>query len=134
MHIQYMLLCEMAREGARGMFDVLGLLDRIYAPRLPAQQSHLAVVALICADGEDDLGTKDVLLRFRIPSGQILLEQRGAARFQPLAGTWLSSVRLIYSLVNLPLPEAGRYFFELTVGPVMANHPLDVVVSQPPAA
>ncbi len=129
-----MLLCEMAREGVRGTFDVLGLLDRVYASALPAQQPHLAVVALVCADSEDDLGTKEVRLRLRGPNGQIMFEQRGTARFQPLAGTWLSGVRLIYNLGNLPLPEAGRYFFELTVGTVSATHPLDVVVGQPPAA
>jgi len=127
-----MLLCEIAREGLRGTFDILGTFDRIFVQRLPAQHPRVTVVALACADTEDDLGEHDVLLRCRLPSGAILFEQRGRIRFQALAGAWLSSNRLVTTLQNMPLPERGRYFFELTVRDATGVHPLDIIEGAPP--
>ena len=132
MHIQYMVLCEMVREGVRGKWDILGTFDRVWVQRFPAQHPQVTVVALACADLEDDLGEHDVQLRCRLPSGGYLFEQRGRIRFQPLAGTWLSSNHLVFQMQNMPLPERGRYFFELRVGEVTAQHPLDVVEGAPP--
>ena len=131
-HIQYMVLCEIAREGLRGTFDILGTFDRVFVPRLPAQHPRVTVVALACADTEDDLGEHDVHLICQLPSGANLFEQHGRIRFQALAGAWLGSNRLVMTIGNMPLPERGRYFFELTVDGVTARHPLDVIEGAPP--
>ncbi len=132
MHIQYMLLCEMARQGMRGTVDILGTFDRIYVQRFPAQHPRVTVVVLACGDSEDDLGEHDVVLRCRRPSGGYLFEQRGRIRFRALGTAWIASTRLITQMDNMPLPERGRYFFEVTVGNVSAVHPLDVVEGAPP--
>lgn len=133
MKIQYLLVCEFARPGARGLSDYLGVLDRIYVTRLPASHPSLAVVALAVAENEDDLGEQPVHLTALQPGGQPLFEQRGTVRFQALGGAWLSGARLVVELRNLTLSEFGRYRFHLRIGRAEADHPLDVVEGPPPS-
>lgn len=131
MHIQYLMLCEFARPGQHGLFDALGILDRVWVKRIPAAHPSLTVVAMVVADTEDDLGEHEARIWLELPSGQTAFEQRGRVGFKPSAGTWLSSARLVVGLRNMPLPELGRYWFHLTVGAEQAAHPLDVVEGPP---
>lgn len=132
MKIQYMLVCEFAREGRNGLVDFLGVLDRVWVKQIPAAHPMVTVVALAVAENEDDLGEQPIHLVLTTPSGQPVFEQQGKAQFQALHGTWLSSIRLILQLANLPLTEFGRYRFRLQVGKGQADHPVDVVEGAPP--
>ncbi len=59
MRIQYMMLCEQVQPGLHGLYNALGVLDRIWAQRLPASHPALAILALVIAEGDDDLGEHD---------------------------------------------------------------------------
>ncbi|HEY7686313.1 MAG TPA: hypothetical protein VH833_09440, partial [Gemmatimonadales bacterium] len=110
---QYAVLTEFAREGARGKMDLLGVFDRVFAARVPAQHPQLVFVALIVADSEDDLGRKSVHFQCTRPTGQVLFEQQGEMELRPAAGTWLASGRLVFQVQGLPLPDWGKYLFTL---------------------
>lgn len=132
MRIQYMMLCEQVQPGLHGLYNALGVLDRIWAQRLPASHPALAILALVIAEGDDDLGEHDAQVSATLPSGTVLFEGHGKINFQTRPGTtWLSSARLTFTLRNFPLTEWGRYWFHVRVGDCEARHPLDVVEGTP---
>ena len=131
MRIQYMMLCEHIRRGQRGLYDALGILDRIYANRLPAVHTNVGVAVLVIAESEDDLGAHDYKLSYAGPSGQKIFEQHGTMRFEPKGGAWFSGNRINLQVQNLPIPEFGKYWFEFEMGGLTARHPLDVVEGAP---
>lgn len=130
---QYFLICEFVREGTRNKVDVLGLFDRVFAPRVPAQHTGMVLVALLVGDHDDDLGKKPWRISCSRPSGEMLFEQQGIVDMKPMGGSWLTSSRLLAQLNGLPLPDYGKYMFRIEVNKVeVAAHPL--TVAPPPEA
>ena len=126
---QYAILAEYAREGTSGKIDILGAFDRVFAKTCPAQHGHCVLLFLLVADTEDALGKqKSMRLTFETPSGKLVMEQQGPITVMPSGGTWLASARLVFEMVNLPLPVFGKYLFRLQVdGEEVATHPLSVM-------
>ena len=124
---QYALLSEFVREGQRNTLDVLGIFDRIFVRSLPSQREQLALVFLLVADSEDDLGKHPFRLRFLTPGGKLIFEQSSTFEVRAEAGTWLGSARLLFRIRSVPLTEHGKYRFRLDVdGEEIADHPLTV--------
>jgi hypothetical protein len=125
---QYAIICEIAREGLKNKLDLLGVFDRIDTPRVPAQHQQIALVILLVADSEDDLGKKPMRLTCVRPNGTLLFEQQGEVEIKPAAGTWLGSTRIMVGMNGLVLPDFGKYAFRLEVaGKEVVTHPLTVV-------
>lgn len=133
MHIQYMILCEFVREGARNKYDILGTFDQLNIPRLPGRLERATIIALAVAQTEDDLGEQEVHFTVVAPGNRTMLEHHGKLLMQPRrGGGWLGSTRFIFNLANMPVEVAGRYRFDLSIGKGSGSHPLDVVEGPPP--
>jgi hypothetical protein len=128
-----MLLTEHAREGKDGLMDYLGVLDRIFATRLPAQHPNLTAVALLVAENEDDLGQHEVRFEVEGPGGRPMFEHLGTFQMRAGGGTWLGSARLIFRLVGFTFREYGNHVLRFRVDGrgMVCEHQLSVAT--PPA-
>lgn len=132
---QYAMIVEHIREGTRGKVDLLGQFDRVFTPQVPAAHQQLVFVSLLVSDAESDLGRHSVTFRCTRPTGQPLFDQQGHIDLKPAGGTWLSTVRMVFQLQGMPLPDWGKYVFSLLVdGTEVASHPLTVVREEQPKA
>lgn len=132
---QYFLLADELRQSRYGAFDIMGVMDRIYAPNLPAIHRRLAVIMFVVSDAEADLGKKPFRFWIAGPGGKTLLEQKGTLQLKPEGGSWLAAARLVLQFEGFPLPEQGKYVFTLEVeGVTVGTHPMTVVKQGPPPA
>lgn len=124
---QYFLIGDDFRQGMNGTFDILGIFDRIYAPKLPGIHRRLAVIMFVVSDDEPDLGKKSFRFTINGPGGKQLLEQKGTLQLKPEGGSWFSTARLVLQFEGFPLPEYGKYVFTFEVeGVIVGTHPLTV--------
>lgn len=124
----YFVLADEARQGLRGTFDIMGVMDRIFATTFPSIHRRLAVIILIASDDEPDLGKKPFRFTITGPGGRQLMEQKGMLQMKPEGGSFLASARLILQFEGFPIPEAGKYIFALEVaGAMIGSHPMTVV-------
>ena len=124
---QYAILSEIHRQGNLGTHDFLGVFDRILVDRLPGRHRQMTLSLSFYAEGEDDLGKKQFVLKCIDPSGNPVFEQQGVFEMRPTAGTWLASHNLNFEFQGLPILQFGRYWFRFFVdGKEVAAHPFTV--------
>ncbi len=126
--VQYMLLADGVQEVGRGKINIHGLFDKIFLTEIPGRQRGFAVVALLIAETEDELGTHQVTVSLERPGGRQSGEMGVQISLAPTGGTWpLAEARLVIGMANVPFREEGRHRIVLCVdGVEIADHPIVV--------
>lgn len=101
------LVCDSAfQDPATGKTSLIGIFDRIHARKFPAAHGLLNLfIRLTDAEGNYDLQVKFI----RLSTGDVLATGQGPLTVRDR----LAGVSLILAFQGVPLPEPGRYEFQI---------------------
>ena len=116
MHVDFAVLADYALIDQQGKLSVLGIFQHVWVAKFPAvhQRTHLV---LRVRGRRTEIGAHQIRIRFLDDdNGQELMGGEGTVQFgEPAAG--VTEVEAGAVLVfDVPLPHAGHYAFEITLG------------------
>ncbi|HEX9755985.1 MAG TPA: hypothetical protein VGA42_09780 [Gemmatimonadales bacterium] len=125
MHVDFAVLADYALIDQHGKLSVLGMFQHIWVQSFPALHPRTHLVIRV-RGRRTEIGVHSMRIRFVDGDGQQLLGGEGSIQFgEPPAG--VTEVEAAAVLVfDVPLPHAGLYQFEITVG---SDSPVQVPVS-----
>lgn len=125
MHVDFAVLADYALIDQHGKLSVLGMFQHIWVQSFPALHPRTHLVIRV-RGRRTEIGVHSMRIRFVDGEGQQLLGGEGSIQFgEPPAG--VTEVEAAAVLVfDVPLPHAGLYQFEITVG---SDSPVQVPVS-----
>jgi len=107
---EWIILCDYAFAGENGKLGIVGVFDVIGAVETPALHPRAAITfSLIGEPGEQG----ELKLKLIGPSGQVVIDV-AQKYILPEAG----SARGFFEILNLQLPELGRYAIEIDSGDI----------------
>jgi hypothetical protein len=125
MHVDFAVLADYALIDQHGKLSVLGMFQHIWVQSFPAVHPRTHLVIRV-RGRRTEIGVHSMRIQFVDGEGQQLLGGEGSIQFgEPPAG--VTEVEAAAVLVfDVPLPHAGLYQFEITVG---SDSPVQVPVS-----
>jgi len=131
MHIDFAVLADYALIDQRGKLSILGMFQHVWVPRFPAVHPRTHLVLRV-RGARTEIGTHTIQIRFVDESGTEHLSGGGTVEFgEPPAGvTELEAGAVL--VFDVPLPRAGRYWFEIALGQVPPTRvPLAAALAPP---
>ena len=105
-HIKSFLIADSVFPQATGKWCIIGVFNRIMAPKFPCLHHSLGLfIELSDAEGDYDIGVD-----FCTSKDQVLSQIRGR---KLIVKDRLTSTGFGIQTSNLPIPSPGRYFFKL---------------------
>lgn len=102
------LVCDVAvADPSTGKKNLIGIFDKIYVGKFPTQRPMSLYVKVTDAEGDYDTEARYV----QIGSGKVLAKAEGKLHSE----NRLASIELIVPFPPLPIPEEGRYEFQVWV-------------------
>jgi hypothetical protein len=141
MIVDFAVVCDYAIVDQHGKLSVLGIFQHIWVARFPTVHPRLHLV-LRLKGKRTEVGEHPVLIRLLDEAGSEVLHGNGTVTFaEPVAGVLEIEAGAVLAF-DVPLAQAGRYRFEVTVdGELAATVPLTVseatpgrAPNQPPSA
>lgn len=115
MDLQYLFLCDDAREGPDGKLDVKGIFHDLLAPGFPAIQERMVLV-LVIEWGRKDQGRYNLKAELVGPEGGVVLTVDGHSDVEARPpGRPPARTRLVMPLEKVVFPRPGRYFLRAIV-------------------
>jgi hypothetical protein len=115
MHIDFAVLADYALIDQRGKLSILGMFQHVWVPSFPAALPRTHLVMRVRGT-RTEIGTHAIQIRFVDESGNEHLRGGGTVEFgEPPAGVTEMEAGAVL-VFDVPLPQAGRYGFEITLG------------------
>jgi hypothetical protein len=100
------LICDVAvADPTSGKKNIIGVFDRIYVSKLPAKRPMSLYLKVTDASGDYELETRYV----QVSTNKVLAKATGKMHAKDM----LSSLDMILPFPPLPIPEPGRYEFQV---------------------
>ncbi|MBS0659924.1 MAG: hypothetical protein JSR82_16920 [Verrucomicrobia bacterium] len=125
------ILCDSAAD-YQGKLCVLGAFDSIYAGKFPAVHPHCALAIRLLFKPEEE-GVHEMKITLIDSDGKNVLPDAGGPtiRFEVPEvpeDTFFLSRNFVLDLNGLPLPKAGQYSFDISIGgKIIARVPLQAM-------
>jgi hypothetical protein len=134
MRLDFAVLADYALIDQHGKLSVLGMFQHVWVQRFPAVHPRTHLVLRV-RGRRTEIGSHRIRIRFVDDQGHELIGGEGTVRFgEPPAG--VTEVEAGAVLVfDVPLPQAGLYHFELSLGeepPLRV--PFTAAIAPPPPA
>jgi len=111
--LQYVFLCDDAREDPHGKLNVDGIFHDLFAPGFPAIQERMVLVLVIEWDRKDQ-GRYNLKAEMVGPDGTVILTVDGHSDVEtPPHHRPRARTRLIMPLEKVVFPQPGRYFLRV---------------------
>lgn len=123
MHVDFAVLADYALIDQQGKLSVLGIFQHVWVASFPAVHPRTHLVLRV-RGRRTEIGEHPIRIRFVDDQGQELIGGDGTVQFgEPPAG--VTEVEAGAVLVfDVPLPRAGQYAFEITLGDKVLEVPL----------
>lgn len=100
------LICDVAvTDPTTGKRNLIGIFDKIHATKFPAQRPVFVYIKLTDAEGDYEISVRYTQRN----TSSVLAEAKGRAKFLDR----MASSDIYIEFPPLPIPEAGRYEFEI---------------------
>ena len=115
MHIDFAVLADYALIDQRGKLSILGMFQHVWVPSFPAVHPRTHLVLRV-RGARTEIGTHTINIRFVDEHSAEHLRGGGTVEFgEPPAGVTEMEAGAVL-VFDIPLPQAGRYWFEITLG------------------
>jgi hypothetical protein len=120
------LICDVAvADPSSGKKNIIGVFDRVYVSKFPAKRPIYLYLKVTDAAGNYELETRYV----QVNSGKVLAKARGKLK----AKSKLAAMDMIVPFPPLPIPEVGRYEFQIWANDMFLGSTfIDAVTSPQP--
>lgn len=118
------LVCDVAvKEPATGKSNLIGIFDKVFVLQFPAARPMTVYLKLTDAEGRYEIAVRYVHLE----SGTAYVEARG----EMLVDNRLASMDAHFDFGTLPLPQRGRYEFQVLVNGVYVGSTFIDAIQRP---
>ncbi len=131
MQVDFAVLADYALIDQQGKLSVLGIFQHVWVAGFPATHPRTHLVLRV-KGRRTEIGQHLMRIRFVDEQGRELMGGDGTVQFgEPPAG--ITEVEAGAVLVfDVPLPQAGAYHFEITLGDNVVRVPLSAALMPPP--
>jgi hypothetical protein len=130
-HVDFAVIADYALVDQQGKLSVLGIFQHVWVAAFPSIHPRTHLVLRV-RGRRTEIGEHRIRIRFIDDQQQELIGGEGTVHFgEPAAG--VTEVEAGAVLVfDVPLPRAGHYAFEITLGDSVLTVPLSAALIPPP--
>ncbi len=134
MKIDFAVVCDYALIDRFGKLSVLGVFQNVWVASFPAVHPRVHLVIRLKGT-RTEVGEHDIKINFTDSRGKQLIAGDGKVNFsEPPAGVLEIEAGAVLAF-DIPLPEPGRYQFEITIdGTIQTTVPVVAAQAQAPPA